>query len=75
MAKKIKLRGCPLCGAKAHWTKGDKGTRMLDRVECSECFLALEGHYQPQSALAAWNTRIMDMYIEDREVNIEGENL
>jgi len=75
MAKKIKLRGCPLCGAKANWAKGDKSTRMLDMVQCSECCLTLEADYKPQSALEAWNARVMDMYIEDREVNIEGKNL
>lgn len=76
MAKKLKLRGCPFCGAACHWTKGDKKTRMPDRVQCTECFAEIEGNHDPMSALNIWNTRVMDHFTDgDREVNIEGANL
>lgn len=76
MAKKMKLRGCPFCGSPAHWCKGDKKTRMNDRVQCLECFAEIEGDHKPMSALSVWNTRVMDHYTTgDRQVNIEGENL
>lgn len=76
MAKKLKLRGCPFCGAKAYWTKGDKIIGIKDMVQCTECWAEIEGDYNCKSALQIWNTRVMDHYTAgDREVNIEGENL
>lgn len=77
MAKKMKLSGCPFCGGKAFWRKGDKQTKMNDNVTCHECFAEIEGDYTPMSALEAWNRRTADHFVHknDREVNIEGENL
>ena len=77
MAKKLKLSGCPFCGGKAFWRKGNKDTRMNDCVQCLECFAEIEGDYKPQSALEKWNMRTADYYVHknDREVNIDGENL
>lgn len=75
MTKKLKLLGCPCCGAKAFWFKGDDNTRMEDRVQCLECFLEVAGDYTPQSALEKWNWRVLSHCIQNREVNVEGENL
>lgn len=75
MAKKLVLKGCPLCGSKAYWTRGDKSTKMTDRVMCLECSLSIEADYRPQSALELWNMRVSDYQAETRDVNIEGENL
>lgn len=56
----LTLKNCPCCGSVAHWTCGDNSTRMLDRVQCmgDNCYLELEGTYEPQSALIAWNKRV-----------------
>lgn len=77
MAKKMTLKACPFCAGKASWAKGDRNTRMNDRVQCLECFAEIEGDYHPQSALEMWNTRSSSYCISknDRLVNIEGENL
>ena len=77
MAKKMTLKACPFCACKAYWTKGDRNTKMNDRVQCLECFAEIEGDYTPMSALEAWNTRCSSYVISqnDRLVNIEGENL
>lgn len=77
MAKKMTLKGCPFCASKAYWTKGDRETKMNDRVQCLECLAEVEGDYFPMSALAVWNTRYSGYEIakNDRLVNIEGENL
>lgn len=77
MAKKMTLKACPFCAAQAFWAKGNRDTRMNDRVQCSECFAEMEGDYKPMSALEAWNTRSSGYAISqnDRLVNIEGENL
>lgn len=77
MAKKMTLKACPFCAAKAYWCKGDRNTRMNDLVQCSECPAEMEGDYKPMSALEAWNTRCSSYAISqnDRLVNIEGENL
>lgn len=77
MAKKLTLKGCPCCGSKAYWCKGNKETRMNDLVQCLECSLMMKGDYIPQSALDKWNWRVMDYIIQknDREVNIDGDNL
>lgn len=73
MAKKIKVNGCPCCGNTAFWTKGNKDTRMIDRVQCSECFLEIEGTYKPLSSVEKWNFRVLDHYIKDTYYNIDGE--
>lgn len=75
MAKKLELKGCPLCGHEAYWQKGDKKTYILDMVRCLDCGLEIEAEYEPQSALRLWNCRVADYYIHNRLVNIEGENL
>lgn len=75
MAKKLTLKGCPCCGEKAFWIKGNLDARMTDRVQCLECGLEMEGTHEPQSSLDLWNARFNDHFIQDREVNIEGENL
>lgn len=77
MAKKMSLKACPFCAAKAFWCRGDRKTKMNDRVQCLECFAEIEGDYKPMSALEAWNTRCSSYAISqnDRLVNIEGENL
>lgn len=77
MAKKMILKGCPFCASPATWTKGNKETRMNDRVMCLECFAEIEGTYKPMSALEAWNCRASGYAVShhDRVVNIEGENL
>jgi len=75
MAKKRKLRGCPMCGSQAFWTKGNKDIRMIDTVRCLECGLTLEEDYKPFSALDKWNCRVLDHTTEDKEVNLDGDNL
>lgn len=77
MAKKLTLKGCPLCAGVAHWTKGNKDIRQPDVVQCLNCHLNIEGDYSPQSALELWNFRVVEHLAmkSDREVNIEGENL
>lgn len=77
MAKKRKLKGCPFCGGKAHWRKGNKETRMPDYVGCLDCSAVIEGEYKPMSSLEMWNIRTADYCVmkNDREVNIDGENL
>lgn len=77
MAKKMTLKACPFCAAKAYWCKGDRNTRTNDLVQCSECPAEVEGDHRSMSALEAWNTRSSGYAISqnDRLVNIEGENL
>ncbi|UTC25263.1 hypothetical protein P7_073 [Pectobacterium phage vB_PcaM_P7_Pc] len=43
MAKKMTLKTCLFCAAKADWCKGDRNTRMNDLVQCSECPTEVEG--------------------------------
>lgn len=46
---------------------------MNDRVQCHECFLEMEGDYEPQSAVKLWNFRVNDSYIKDTVYNIDGD--
>lgn len=73
MSKQVIVFGCPCCGSKAHWTKGNRDVRMNDRVQCHECFLEMEGDYEPQSAVKLWNFRVNDSYIQDSVYNIDGD--
>lgn len=75
MAKKILLHGCPCCGEKAHWTPGDKNTRQPDRVQCLDCFLEIEGTYEPMSAVHKWNFRVLNHLTKDSYYNILGEKI
>lgn len=75
MSKKIVIHGCPLCGEKANWTKGDRDTKMNDRVQCLNCFLELEGDYEPLSAVHSWNFRVLDHLVKDSVYNIDGERI
>ncbi|QQV91936.1 hypothetical protein vBKpMFBKp34_078 [Klebsiella phage vB_KpM_FBKp34] len=77
MAKILILKGCPFCGERAHWTKGNKETKITDRVSCLGCCAEVEGDYKPQSALELWNYRTADYYVSknDRSVTVEGKNL
>ncbi len=50
MVNKIKLKACPFCATRAIWYKGDKNTRMPDRVQCLGCCVEIEGDYEPMSA-------------------------
>ena len=73
MAKKIKVCGCPCCGAPAYWRIGDRNTKTPDMVQCLECDLEMECDYTPQSALVKWNWRVAGHYIKSRMWNINGE--
>lgn len=73
MAKKIKVCGCPCCGAPAYWRIGNRNTKTPDMVQCLECFLELEGTFEPQSALEKWNFRVLDHLVQSRMWNINGE--
>lgn len=75
MSKKIKIYGCPCCGSKAHWTKGNKDVRMNDKVQCLECFLEMEGDYEPLSSVYAWNNRVQEYSVQDSLYNIDGTRI
>lgn len=75
MAKKITIQGCPFCGHKAFWTKGNRDTRMNDRVCCLNCDAEIEGDYTPQSAVEKWNFRVLDHHVESVTYNIDGERV
>ncbi|WNV47256.1 hypothetical protein ENKO_147 [Klebsiella phage fENko-Kae01] len=75
MSKQVIVFGCPLCGSKAFWTKGNAETRMNDRVQCLTCFLEMEGDYEPMSAVLSWNMRVHDNYIQDSVYSIDGERI
>ena len=72
-SNQIKVYGCPCCGSEAYWTKGNKDVRMNDRVQCLECFLEMEGDYEPQSAVKAWNVRVLENFTKDTVYDINGE--
>ncbi len=72
MSQEVIVFGCPCCGSKAHWTPGNKDVRMNDRVQCYECFLEMEGDYEPQSAVKSWNFRVLDNYIQDTVYDMDG---
>ena len=77
MVNKIKLKACPFCATRAIWYKGDKNTRMPDRVQCLGCCVEIEGDYEPMSAIDSWNSRASDHYISQNDyfIDIGSENL
>lgn len=73
MSKKFIIKGCPCCGEKAYWIKGNRDTKTVDKVVCLSCFLEIEGDYKPQSSVNEWNKRVADYYIKDSIYNIDGD--
>lgn len=56
-ARQERVKPCPCCARQAHWSMGNPGERVVDKVQCGGCGLLMAGTYEPESALAAWNKR------------------
>lgn len=68
----IGLKPCPFCGGEAalkDYTEVDDIQWAF--VECSRCYVALEGDSSAQSAIAAWNTRASDATLSSQAAEIE----